>query len=177
MKKFLMAGFAAVACIVGITGPSFSQNASNADYADTKIVSDLQKPSVISYTAVNLKAMRDFRNTYTNVNDEVWIKSKNGYIALFTSDDTRFKVEYDNLGDWYATEKAYAENKLPRDIRAIVKRTYFDYTINWITEITVPEDFTGPAYIIQIQDEKGYRSICVHEGEMRTLEEFSKSRK
>jgi hypothetical protein len=176
MKSFLVAGVMVVASALGIRDHVYSQDQINHGLAGTKVVSDPAKSHRVGYAAINPKAMRDFRKHFAHANNEIWAKSKNGCMAFFTSDDIRYKVEYDNKGNWYATQRSYAEKKLQRDVRAIIKRVYFDYTINWITEITAPEDFAGPVYVIQIQDEKSCKSIYLYEGEMRTIDEFSKIR-
>ena len=175
MKNLLIASLVTLASVLGVTDPVFSQNVNNFDVAGTDVVTGPVKSRVTGYASINPKAMRDFRNSYANVNNEIWVQNKNGFMALFTSDEIRFKVEYDNKGNWYATEKAYPEKKLQSDIRTTIKRAYFDYAINWITEINMPDDFTGTIYVVQMQDEKSYKSICLYEGEIKTIDEYSKS--
>jgi hypothetical protein len=90
------------------------------------------------------------------------------------TDDVRFRVEYDVRGNWSATEKDYFEAKLDRDVRKVVKRVYFDYTITSIREIITNTFFTTPIYIIHIEDEKSFKNVAVYDGEMSVVDQYLK---
>ena len=174
MKNLVIASLAGIASTLGVINPVLSQNEINREIAGIKVMTEPVMPQRLGYVSIDPKAMRDFKKNFANVNNEIWAKNRNGYMALFTSDGIRFKVEYDDKGNRSATQKSYSEEKLQPDIRAAIKRVYFNYTINWITELTVPDEFTGTAYIIQIQDDRNCKRICLYEGEMKTLESFQK---
>lgn len=105
---------------------------------------------------------------------EKWFDYRNGYAAVFMADSVRYRVEYDHRGDWSGTEKNYQEAKLDRDVRSVVKRVYFDYTISGIREITLPDLSNVPVYIIRIEDERSIKNLCVYEGEIKVLEDYLK---
>ena len=89
-------------------------------------------------------------------------------------DAVKYRVDYDNKGHWNGTLRNYAEDKLSRDVRSIVKSEYFDYSIKWVWEISVPGLTGGPVYIIHVEDEKSFKNIEVHNGEMKVLEQYDK---
>ncbi len=125
---------------------------------------------------LNTKAVKDFRKRFAATDDEKWLDYRAGYAAVFTSDDIRFRVEYDSKGNWSGTEKGYKEIKLDRDIRKIVKQVYFDYAIAYVREFIVPGMSGVPVYVITIEDEDSFKTLAVCEGEIRVTEEFLKKR-
>ena len=62
----------------------------------------------------------------------------------------------------------------PANVRSIVKSEYFDYSIKWVWEISVPGLTGDPVYIIHVEDEKSFKNIEVHNGEMKVLEHYEK---
>jgi hypothetical protein len=125
---------------------------------------------------LNNKAAKDFHKRFPTKDDEKWFDYRNGYAAVFTSDDVRFRVEYDSKGNWDGTEKNYREVKLDRDVRRLVKQVYFDYAITWVKEFMVPGMFGIPVYVITIEDDNSFKTLSVCENEIRVKEEFSKCR-
>ena len=173
MKNVLLTSLLVAGCVFGMVNSCFSQNC----------VSLIRKATVVAamrdlgYSSpLNIKAEKDFRKRFAATDDEKWFDYRNGYAAVFTADDVRFRVEYDNKGNWNGTEKDYKEPKLDRDIRRIVKQVYFDYNIAYVKEFMVPGMFGIPVYVITIDDETSFKTLSVCEGEIRVTEEFSKYR-
>ena len=52
--------------------------------------------TVLNY--INIKAIRDFTRSYTNVTDAKWFKSNSEYMVYFTSDGIRSRIYYDKNG-------------------------------------------------------------------------------
>ena len=173
MKKALLTSLLAVSCVFGMVNSCLSQNCFSMIRKATVVAAmrDLGYSSPL-----NIKAEKDFRKRFAATDDEKWLDYRNGYAAVFTSDDVRFRVEYDNKGNWAGTEKNYKEPKLDRDVRRIVKQVYFDYAISYIKEFMVPGMFGIPVYVITIEDENSFKTLSVCEGEIRIKEEFSKCR-
>ena len=171
MKNVLLTSLLVAGCVLGMVNSCFSQNC----------ISMIRKATIVAamrdlgYSSpLNVKAAKDFRKRFATTDDEKWIDYRTGYAAVFTSDDVRFRVEYDSRGNWNGTEKGYTEKKLDRDIRRIVKQVYFDYDITYIKEFTVPGMFGVPVYLITIEDARSFKTLSVCEGEIRVMEELSK---
>ena len=171
MKKVLLTSLLAVSCVFGMVNSCLSQNC----------ISMIRKATIVAamrdlgYSSpMNIKAEKDFRKRFATTDDEKWFDYRNGYAAVFTSDDIRYRVEYDSKGNWNGTEKGYKEPKLDRDVRKIVKQVYFDYDIAYVKEFIVLGMFGIPVYIITIDDGDSFKTLSVCEGEIRVTEEFSK---
>jgi uncharacterized protein YuzE len=152
MKNVLLAGLLAVINVLGVAN------------------------SVMAFenVPVNAKALNSFKKKFTAVQNEKWYNYKNRSIVVFEAEEVRFSVEYDNKGNVTGMEKVYAEGKMDRAIRKIVKSVYFDHTITSIREISVPWLFPNPVYIIHIEDENGFKNLTVYDGEMKVVDEYSK---
>lgn len=122
---------------------------------------------------VNTKAMRNFVKSYESAVDPEWVSLKDGgYLCRFVIDNVRCRAFYGEKGAWLLTLASYEENKLPRDIRAIVRNSYYDHTITYVDEISVPG--RSKIYLVQIQDDKGIKMLRVSDGEMETVRELVK---
>ncbi len=83
---------------------------------------------------INPKAIKDFKKTFAARN-KTWYKSDKGFIASFSLGEIKNVVAYNNKGKWQHTIRIYNEDKLPRNVRANVKHTYYDYSITLVEEI------------------------------------------
>src|ERR1700754_269532 len=172
MKNVLLTSLLVAGCVLGVVNSSFSQNC----------ISMIRKASIVAamrdldYSSpLNIKAEKDFRKRFAATEGEQWFDYRNGYAAVFTSGDVRFRVEYDSKGNWNGTEKDYIGSKLDRDIKRIVKQVYFDYDIAYVKEFMVPGMFGIPVYVITIEDESSFKTISVCEDEIRVKEEYLKN--
>jgi len=172
MKKLLFALMLVLISVMAFRNPVFSQESTNDIAYNTK------RPVLLSTevetTSINTKALRDLHK-YFAVNGEVkWYKRQEGYMAIFMMDGAKYRVDYNSKGRWSGTLRNYTEDKLDRDIRSIIKSVYFDYSIKWVWEISVPVLPGGPVYIVHVEDEKSFKNIEVHNGEMKVLEHYEK---
>ncbi|HMI63045.1 MAG TPA: hypothetical protein VK518_19140, partial [Puia sp.] len=70
--------------------------------------------------------------------------------------------------------KDLSEKQLPRDVRAIVKSTYYDFVITLVRIIEIPDHMV---YLVHMEDENSIKIVRVSEEyEMDVLEEFTKNR-
>ena len=124
-------------------------------------------------SVINQKALKNFTKHYKNATNQTWYNLADGiYIARFTSGGVDTKVVYNARGQWLYNLLTYTEDKLPFEIRDMVKSTYFHYDIFLCHEYTVQG---GPVYIIKMQNEKTVKTARIVEGEMSVIEEFVKS--
>ena len=170
MKKNLMA--IVIVTIATITGT----NKANAQIASNTNSLEYQKSIIgTANPTISPRAVRNFINTYKNVTDVSWSEVKDGFAARFNSDDIRNTVFYDKKGSWVSSIKLYHEEKMPRDIRHIVKSTYYDYNIIYTQEIETPDSNEGPTYIICLDDKSNIKLVRVHAGEMSVWKEYTKA--
>ena len=122
---------------------------------------------------INTKAVKDFSKTYKKTGDARWFVISDGYLAKFKLNGIETKVYYDRKGRWNGSLRSYLEDKMPRDIRHLVKSHYYDYTIYLIQEVTVADKI---AYLVKIEDKTSMKTIRVMDDEMTEIESFEKSK-
>jgi hypothetical protein len=168
MKKLLIATGMS---IVALTGCAYSQQAGNS--LATANVKTL-KPKGRYLNDVNMKAMRDFVSRYGDVADVKWHNSNGSYIAVFFRDSIQYRVMYNSHGGLNYVMKYYEEKQMDRNIRAIVKSTYYDYKIYIVQEIEIPDQ--PSVYILNLQGETDWKKVKLCRGEMEVMEEFRKGK-
>jgi hypothetical protein len=166
MKKFLV-----VTCICMVTVIQVGC----ARQTGKSVMIDKVKSVNISYiNDVNNRAARDFVKRYDQAIDPNWYKAYNGYIVKFRLNNNIHRAAYNEWGDWTYTIQYYKEESMPKDIRAIVKRVYYDYTITQVEEIKTPNQ--PVTYLVHMQDATTWRNVKVCDNDMETVELLNKSR-
>jgi len=128
--------------------------------------------TMADFRNIPIKAVRSFKNTWQQVDNETWYKIPEGYRARFTEDGVLYLVTYNKNGKWMHTMRQYNETKLHRDVRAQVKSVYYDYNIVLIEEI---EYFRKPlTYIIHMEDKVSFKNIRMSDREMEVITEIDK---
>lgn len=127
-------------------------------------------PAAVS---ISTKAIKNFTKTYKDASDASWFAIKDGYVAEFKRDGITTKVYYNPKGIWIANLRCYLEDKLPRDIRHLVKSHYYDFNIFYVQEVTVGNE---TVYLVKIEDKTSMKTIKVQDGEMTETEAFTKSK-
>jgi len=56
-------------------------------------------------------------------------EASNVFIASFTDNGVDTKVVYQRSGNWHSMFRTYSEDKLPFDMRDLVKSEFYDYKI------------------------------------------------
>jgi hypothetical protein len=168
MKKLLIATGMS---IVALTGCAYSQQGGNS--LATANVKTL-KPKGQYLNDVNVRAMRDFVQRYGERDDVKWHNSNGGYIAVFFRDSIQYRVMYSSRGDLSYVMKYYEEKQMPRNIRAIVKGTYYDYKIYIVQEVEIPD--RPSVYLINLQGETDWKKVKLCQGDMEVVEDFKKGK-
>jgi hypothetical protein len=115
------------------------------------------------------KAIRSFSNEFGEVTNAKWFKLKNGSLLVqFSQNEIRTRVVYNKRGVSEAMYRYYTEDKLPVDVRQLVKSNYYDYNISSVAEVHVAENMS---YIINIEYKKSLKTIKVVGTEIEELEE------
>jgi hypothetical protein len=182
MKKTIhlfAVGCMSAAMISGHVWAQDTKNQAGLASAPTANAHAVAAPSNGSFTntagvsTISLHAIKDFKGRFTNAKDEQWYSMKTGFLAYFTQDGFRERACYDKKGRWQYSLKYWNESKLPPDIRAVVKRTYYDFAITLVEIVEIPGHMV---YLVHLDDEKNHKIVRVsEEGEMDVLEEFSKA--
>jgi hypothetical protein len=166
MKKLLIA---TGITIVVLTGCAYSQQSGHPlATANVKAM----KPKNNYLNDINVRAMRDFVSRYGDVDDVKWHNSNGNHIAVFWRDSVQHRVAYSTHGDLSFIMKYYEEKQMARNIRAIIKSTYYDYNIYIIQEIETPDHPT--VYIVNLQGETDWKKVKLCQGEMEVIEEFKR---
>jgi hypothetical protein len=83
-------------------------------------------------------------------------------------------IFYDQTGEKLYTIRNYHEEKLPSEIRHLVKRTYHDYDIKSVQEVT--NDYgTISAYFIHLGGRTQWITARITNGRVEEFERFEKS--
>lgn len=134
--------------------------------------SNFLKPEFINN--INVSAVRDFLKRFNEQPNARWYKMKDGSLMVkFEKPDDAYRVAYTSRGNWIYTIQTYYEKKLPRDVRAIVKSTYYDYAITQVEEIA-HSDAEGTIYIVHLKDDVSWKTVRVCNGEMDEMETLYK---
>src|SRR5436190_21052275 len=179
MKKTISTAIAIVLAMLVISLISRGQaTIKNLRFSDgnSSVQNAVSKAATITLhrSDVNSKAARDFGKSYKHVSDENWYVAPDAFCASFTADDIKYRVDYDKKGHWLHTIRTYDENKLPRDIRHLVKSSYYDYDITFVQEIEKPsKNFT---YIVHLEGKTTLINLRVYDGEMEEWQKFEKSK-
>ncbi|HEY1872429.1 MAG TPA: hypothetical protein VGG71_15300 [Chitinophagaceae bacterium] len=118
-------------------------------------------------------AIRNFHKSYKNVSNEQWFELPNEFVVMFSLDDINYQVAYNKKGNLDYTIRTYSEEKMPKDLRHIVKSTYYDYAINLVQEIERPNEST--VYLIQLTDKTALINLKVCDEEVEEVQRFKKS--
>jgi hypothetical protein len=122
---------------------------------------------------VNPKALRDFLEEYKDFDSVRWYQSDKGSVASFILDEVEIITSYDKYGNRTSKRKVYKENKLPSDVRRLVKREYYDYEITSVIEIINPDQ---TIYVVTMEDKTRVVQVKVTDLEMELVIKFFKSK-
>jgi hypothetical protein len=186
MKKILFALSFGINSSVALSNCLCAQSAENhvafKDLRNFKLsvrsLAALENPALMGTyipdtKSINARAIRDFQGRYKKVSNAMWFSDpQGGYISYFVRDGYGDRVIYDKKGVWLYSLIVYDENKLPQDIRAMVKSAYYDLAITLVEEI---QSIEGVTYIVNLEDKSTIRVVKIdNEGEMKVLQDLSK---
>jgi len=131
------------------------------------------------YETMNLaviipKAVKDFGRTYPYATAASWEKIRSGYAAKFIFNGITHRIYYDNNGKWEGSLKGYSEDKMPAEIRKVVKREYYDYTITYVNEAENIDSGGMPTYIVHLENQSSLKLMRIYDGVMEPFVELNK---
>jgi hypothetical protein len=185
MKKALLAlsiGFISVAALGNRTAGQYSEqpvafNDSKAFKSSIRNMAALESLDnlgtyIPDEKKINTKAVKDFQTRFAGASNAMWFSDKNGFVSYFVKDGFGDRVYYDKKGHWQYSLIFYSEDKLPRDVRASIKSTYFDMSITMVEEVQTTE---AKVYIVHLEDKSNIKILKANDqGEYEILQELSK---
>ena len=179
MKKTFLRYLTGCLPLIALFGSAYAQNGDLSFsstkatpgkfvFNETKAEQGLNEASIAD---INARALKEFSKTFKAGTNAIWYEMKDGFTAKFKEDGIETRVDYDRKGRWVATVRTYTEANLPRDIRHLVKSTYYDYSIFLVHEVTVGDK---TAYLVKIEDADTLKTIRVIDGEMDVYEDYKK---
>ena len=178
MTKFILCGgmfIAMLGCVhaQGIRTSVVSHGKKSKDSSSVTTGSQKMVPAKGYLNDISTYASRDFLKRFKDPKDILWSHVNKGWVVTCTENGINTRTAYNLAGSWVYTIKYYDEWKLPKDVRTLVKSTYFDYTITQVEEI-VQQISTEPTYLVHLKDDKSWKNVLVSNGEMVVMEEFDK---
>lgn len=177
MKTFLFALVAGFIPALVATNGAYAQNSVNPEILEPqKNVTAIKKVviPVNEVIAISPKAMKNFSKTYKDVSESRWDKTRDGFTVKFQSNGVNSRIYYTSKGQWSGSLKGYAEDKLPKDIREIVKREYYDFSIKYVQEVETNHLHGIPTFIIHLEGKKTLKQLRINDGQMETWREYEK---
>jgi hypothetical protein len=133
---------------------------------------DVSEPAY--YNNISTRAIRDFIMNFPEVSNENWFCTPDLFVAMFTLNDIKYRIDYDRKGNWIETFRTYDETNMPSDLRQSVKGSYYDYNIYLVQEIQQP--FHPAVYIVHLDGKKKLINLQVCNGVMHEWQKFKKSK-
>ncbi|HLY69615.1 MAG TPA: hypothetical protein VKR53_07780, partial [Puia sp.] len=121
---------------------------------------------------VNEKVLKSFNAVFSNASNVQWSQYADHFFVSFSQNSIVVRAEYDKNGNMLSSLRYYDAQHLPLNILCKVKKEYPNKNIDVVTEISIPE---GMAYLIQLQDDKGWTILRSDvNGELSVKDEFQK---
>ena len=185
MKKFLIALSVGFTSMAAISNCAYAQNSvqpvafndSKNFKAAIRNMAALESPAymgtyVPDVKDINAKAIKDFNARFNGTSNAMWFSDANGFVSYFVKDGYGDRVFYDKKGHWQYSLIFFSEDKLPRDVRAAIKSTYFDMSITLVEEVQTTEN---RVYIVHLEDKSNIKILKVNDmGEYEILQDLSK---
>jgi hypothetical protein len=115
---------------------------------------------------INSKALKHFQKSFKTAKDVKWRLLGDGYLAKFIYNDIIEKVFYYPNGILVGTLKGYTADKLPCEIRNIIRRAYPDYPIGYAQEVEVAIMPGKITYFVNLQLNHSVKVIRICDEEM-----------
>ena len=182
MKNFLFALAAGLIPVLATTNGVNAQTSVNPEILEAQkheaavkhVVKDFENTTA-DLARISPKAQKSFTRNFKTVGDGSWEKLSDGYSVTFRSEGISNRIFYDQHGRWTGSLKGYEEAKMPKAVRDIVKRSYYDFTITYVQEAETTDSDHKPTYIVHLEDQKTIKLVRIFDGEMQNWQEYKKN--
>jgi hypothetical protein len=121
---------------------------------------------------VNEKVLKSFNSVFIDASNVQWSEYSDHFYVSFSQGNITVRAEYDKKGNLLSSLRYYDAQHLPLNILCKVKKDYPNKSIDVVTEVSIPE---GTAYLIQLQDSKGWTIVRSDvNGDLSVKDEFEK---
>ena len=134
---------------------------------------DLATDEAAPLSSISEKAIKNFNKSFNKQSNASWYAINDGFVAMFSEDGIKTKAYYDTKGRPVGDVRTYQEDKLPKEIRHMIKSNYYDFDIILVNEVSVG---SAKVHLVKLEDSKSYKTIRVQDGEMSETEVFTKSK-
>jgi hypothetical protein len=151
---------------------NFYENPENRFLPKEKTPAGFMEIKELRTNEINIRAKRDFISKFEDVSDDRWCISGNGLLAVhFTTEGITTRRYYNKKGICEYMIRYYSEEKLPRDVRHLIKSHYYDFDIFQVTEVNRNGKIS---YLAKIHDKDSWKTIKVVDKEMEVADEYLK---
>lgn len=126
---------------------------------------------IIPINEVNMNAVRDFSKKFSKAEDAIWVDNEAGTSVYFVLGGYKMRCTYDKGGKREYTLKYYDDASMPKELRHLVKSTYYDFNIIQVTEV---ERRSIKSYLVKMQSDKEFLTVKVTDGEMIVYERINR---
>lgn len=116
---------------------------------------------------IHIRAVRYFKHQFPGVEDERWYVIRDGFMVKHREEETNIRMDFDRFGNWLYTIRYINEKKLPKEVRALVRSTWYDHAISSAEEIQYAN--LPLIYILHIHEGNDWKIIRVSNGEMNEI--------
>jgi hypothetical protein len=116
-----------------------------------------------------LAAYRHFRENFSTVSNEDWIKDDNDYVAKFTEGIIRNRVYYNSKGEFQCAMKSYGAELLNPELNKKVHDNFDGYAIKTVTELS---NLDAVVYYIVIENRESVKKLEYLDGKITVTEEY-----
>jgi len=145
MKNIFFTLFSAISVsitMVDVTNAQTVNNTATPTFTNEKKVSSTDDRNNVAdsgfhfFNEIHARAVRGFLRDYEDVYNVKWFKYKKGYVAVFEKDSITTRLYYNKRGDFEVQLRYFNENKLPVEVRDLVKNRYYNYSIFHVCEVS-----------------------------------------
>jgi len=181
MKKIFLAFAVTLVSSIALTNNAAAQNdlgireEDMPDLSQPLIINIPKSTTISNHPEINEHALSNFRKSHPSVTNEEWSATNDHrYLVSFVTGDTITIVGYNRNGTLHHTIKYYGEDNMPHEVRHIVKRVYYDYSIIRVAEVDINDPDAQTTYVVFIQDGNGIKKLVICNDEILEVQDTLK---
>ena len=120
---------------------------------------------------INAKVIRSFIRTFGEVPGAKWYRSGNNFRVTFVNNEMNHTVYYKQNGMMDAKILTYSEDRLPPQVRHLVKSRFYDFAISHVTEV---HKSGATAFYVKVEDHTVIKTVKIVEEEWEVVESITK---
>ncbi len=126
----------------------------------------------LNTVAKNIKVQRSFVSYFGENAENNWSMVGNDFLNRFHSNGILTNALFTKNGQLIYTITYGSEKNMPADLRKIVKREYYDYTITMAIEV---KENNRDIWVVKLDNASEQITVRIEDGEMEQVQQFQKS--